>query len=266
VKLFHVIHYTTTHYTIEKYKMNLPLTSIRTTSIIFIFSITLLFIILRCIHIIYKIKLKRSKLSKYFQYDIKESTSSSKNKRSTTIKTLVVFGSGGHTSEMLNLLKNVSKEKYTPYIAIIADTDTTSKSRIIHASKISSSARIPDIIYSIPRSREVGQSYITSIYTTIKSIIYSIYIIGVTRPDIVICNGPGTCLPIIYSTLLYRIFGICHGNIIFIESFCRVQSLSLTGKLVFYVVDRFIVHWNELYEKYPDDCELIETFVKRDMQ
>lgn len=233
--------------------------------------LTFLVILVRFLYILHQIQSKRSKLSKYFQYDKDKASLTEKNgdnivniKSKKQIKTLVVFGSGGHTSEMLSLLKNISKDRYTPYIAIIANTDTTSKSRILHAAKANSATRIPDIIHTIPRSREVGQSYITSIYTTIKSILYSIYIIGVTLPDVVICNGPGTCLPIIYSTLLYRILGLCYGNVIFIESFCRVQSLSLTGKLVFPIVDRFIVHWDELQQKYPKS-ELIETFVSKEV-
>ena len=38
------------------------------------------------------------------------------------------------------------------------------------------------------------------------------------------------------------------GNIVFIESFCRVKSLSLTGRILYAlgIVDLFLVHWPEL--------------------
>ncbi|KAJ3193956.1 UDP-N-acetylglucosamine transferase subunit [Irineochytrium annulatum] len=39
--------------------------------------------------------------------------------------------------------------------------------------------------------------------------------------------------------------------IIFIESFTRVEELSLSGKLVYSIADRFIVPWEKLKIKYP---------------
>jgi beta-1,4-N-acetylglucosaminyltransferase len=40
-------------------------------------------------------------------------------------------------------------------------------------------------------------------------------------------------------------------KMLFIESFCRVYSLSLSGKLLYPIVDKFVVHWKELKERYP---------------
>jgi len=40
-------------------------------------------------------------------------------------------------------------------------------------------------------------------------------------------------------------------KIIFIESFARVQTLSLSGKILYYFADRFLVQWPELRTKYP---------------
>lgn len=140
----------------------------------------------------------------------------------TTIKTLVVLGSGGHTTEMLALLKNVDATIYTPLIYMIATTDDTSLQRV----QASSSTRMPNAIYKLPRSREVGQSYFSSIFTTLWSFLISIYYIARIRPDLLLCNGPGTCLPVAISTLLFRILGVCRGNVVFCESFCRVTRYA----------------------------------------
>ena len=37
------------------------------------------------------------------------------------------------------------------------------------------------------------------------------------------------------------------------QSFCRVKSLSLTGRLLYHsrMADRFVVHWPELCGRYP---------------
>lgn len=138
--------------------------------------------------------------------------------RTDPVKTLVVLGSGGHTTEMLNLLTRLNPECYTPLVFIVADTDTTSMKRVE-----AFGGRQPDLIYRIPRSREVGQSYASSVFTTLWSFLHAFGIVLRIRPDILLCNGPGTCLPIAILTLVYRILGLCEGKIIFVESFCRVK-------------------------------------------
>ena len=40
-------------------------------------------------------------------------------------------------------------------------------------------------------------------------------------------------------------------KLVFVESFARTQHLSLTGKLLYRVVDVFLVQWPALAAKYP---------------
>ena len=63
------------------------------------------------------------------------------------------------------------------------------------------------------------------------------------KPDLVISNGPGTALPVIYSVFIIKFPLLIHykSRIIYIESFCRTKSLSLTGKLVYPIANRFFV-------------------------
>uniref|UniRef100_A0A7S1Y892 UDP-N-acetylglucosamine transferase subunit ALG14 n=1 Tax=Grammatophora oceanica TaxID=210454 RepID=A0A7S1Y892_9STRA len=172
------------------------------------------------------------------------------------IKTLAVLGSGGHTTEMLQLLKTVDSKAYSPLIFVVAESDTTSERRV----EAFEGGRKPDQTFRIPRSREVGQSYISSIGTTLYAFFFCMKLVWDVKPDLLLCNGPGTCLPIAIATLFYRILGVCEGNLVFIESFCRVESLSLTGKLLYPLADLFIVHWDELHQKFPKSCT-ISTFV-----
>ena len=69
-----------------------------------------------------------------------------------------------------------------------------------------------------------------------------------------LCNGPGTCLPIIVAVWLFKLWLFRRCRVVFIESFCRVDSLSLCGKLVYPLVDRLIVQWPRL----TDDWKLTE--------
>jgi beta-1,4-N-acetylglucosaminyltransferase len=65
---------------------------------------------------------------------------------------MVVLGSGGHTTEMLKLIKRIDHNIYTPITFIIAETDKTSIEKTIIDWKPSTN----DIFVKIPRSREVG--------------------------------------------------------------------------------------------------------------
>ena len=174
---------------------------------------------------------------------------------SLPVRTLVVLGSGGHTTEMLALIKNLDPTLYAPLIYMLATTDDTSERRVAAVG-----GRTPDALYKLPRSREVGQSYATSVFTTLWSFMVALWLVGKVRPDLLLCNGPGTCLPVAIATLFYRILGICKGNIVFVESFCRVTSISLTGRLLYPLADMFVVHWEELQAIYPK-CHTVSTFV-----
>lgn len=171
------------------------------------------------------------------------------------IKTLVVLGSGGHTTEMLQMIQQLNPKVYDPLIYVIASTDDTSERRVQALG-----GRLPSKTYYIPRSREVGQSYLTSIASTLYAMVFSVWLVLKIRPALLLCNGPGTCLPVAVATLLFRILGVCQGNLVFVESFCRVESLSLTGRLLYPIADMFVVHWDELHAKFPRS-QTISNFV-----
>jgi beta-1,4-N-acetylglucosaminyltransferase len=102
----------------------------------------------------------------------------------------------------------------------------------------------------IPRSREVGQSYVSSVFSTLYSILYSLRVVYTARPELILCNGPGTCLPIIVAAWLYKMWLFRPCRVVFIESFCRVESLSLCGMLLYPLVDRLIVQWPQIADNW----------------
>ena len=188
------------------------------------------------------------------------------------MKTMVVLGSGGHTTEMIRLIEQLDPNRYTPLVYVVAESDMTSISRVRrHASKnisrwrerfpleeighketedISSRRQMVNV-YRLPRAREVHQSYVSSIFTTLQSFACTLCLIWKIKPQLLLVNGPGTCVPVVYSAFIFRVLalGIC--KVVFAESLCRVQTLSLTGKLVYYIVDAFVVHWPNLKGNYP---------------
>lgn len=72
----------------------------------------------------------------------------------------------------------------------------------------------------------------------------------------VLCNGPGTCVPLCAAGLLLGILGLKRVLIVYVESICRVETLSLSGKILYYLSDYFFVQWAPLKDKYPKSIYL----------
>jgi len=147
-------------------------------------------------------------------------------------KFLVILGSGGHTAEMLPLVAALkSKFGKSEFVYVSADSD------------FSSPRKVEGSVLKIRRSREVGQSYLTSIFSTFLAFSESLRIVWQVRPNAILANGPGTCVPAVAAALLLEFLTFRKIAIFFVESFCRVKSLSLTGKILYPVSDEFFVFW-----------------------
>lgn len=173
---------------------------------------------------------------------------------------LIVAGSGGHTAEILRLVGSLSGA-YSPRHYVIAESDEMSAKKIhslelARAQNDSTTEHTEYYLHRIPRSREVRQSWLSSVFTTLYSIWFSFPLVHRIKPDLVLCNGPGTCVPICVSALLLGILGIKKVIIVYVESICRVETLSLSGKILWHLSDYFIVQWPTLKEKYPKSVYL----------
>ena len=162
---------------------------------------------------------------------------------SNRIATLVVLGSGGHTAEMLRLITEFDFGRYGPLTLVTAATDTTSRAKAER--ELPQAALATARWAEIPRAREVGQSFGSSVPSTLHALWACVHLIWTASPDLVLVNGPGTCVPV---AVLARLAG---ARVIFVESWCRVESLSLTGRIMYWVAHRFVVHWPELVRRYP---------------
>mmetsp|Transcript_6563 Transcript_6563/g.9655 ORF Transcript_6563/g.9655 Transcript_6563/m.9655 type:complete len:302 (-) Transcript_6563:171-1076(-) len=268
--------------------------------------------IVRCIH---NNRRKRRQIKEYGQDassssldHLQNSTDETRPLSSSKFKTVVFLGSGGHTTEMLQLLQQLDPKIYAPIVYIVAKSDVTSIPRLQRY--MSSSAtkdgnddyhqwegRYPKCVndetknnnddrattppakaqvYTLPRAREVHQSYISSIFTTLYSTYKTAQLLWKLQPHLIVTNGPGTCVPIVYCSFILRcLFSL--GDLsrfgedpssskrkvfrtIFIESLCRVKTLSLSGKLVYPIVDSFVVHWPSLMERH-DMVEICDVLV-----
>ena len=163
--------------------------------------------------------------------------------------TVVVFGSGGHTAEMLSLLAALPREPYAPFTYVIADTDSTSEGRAKASGGVPADAQF----LRIPRAREVGQSYLTSLASTLRAFLACLRLVWSLQPRVILVNGPGTCLPLCLAAALLRLLGCLRCSIVFVESVCRVRTLSMTGNLLYHarIADQVHVQWPQLVAAYP---------------
>lgn len=167
-----------------------------------------------------------------------------------SVSVLVVAGSGGHTAEILRLMESLGPD-YAPRSYVIADSDKMSKERICTFEKSKGHTESEFTVFQIPRSREVRQSWSSSVLSTLNALRYSLPLVLKLRPDMVLCNGPGTCVPLCAAALLLGIMGLKKVVIVYVESVCRVETLSLTGMLLYPLSHYFFVQWSTLRDKYP---------------
>ncbi|KAK4776545.1 hypothetical protein SAY86_005233 [Trapa natans] len=181
------------------------------------------------------------------------------DKSPKSYSTLVVLGSGGHTAEMINLLLALDQNRFSPryYIAAATDNMSLQKARSLEnslAEKAGIKVAADAVQYmQIYRSREVGQSYITSVWTTLVALVHALWLMLRVRPQVILCNGPGTCIPLCAIAFLFKIVGIRWSSIFYVESIARVRRLSLSGLILYKlrIADRFFVQWPHLQRIYP---------------
>lgn len=74
------------------------------------------------------------------------------------------------------------------------------------------------------------------------------------KPDLIISSGAAVAVPFFY---LGKIFG---AKLIYIEVFDRIDKPTMTGKIVYPIVDKFIVEWEEMKTVYPKAINLGSIF------
>jgi UDP-N-acetylglucosamine:LPS N-acetylglucosamine transferase len=64
------------------------------------------------------------------------------------------------------------------------------------------------------------------------------------RPDLIVSTGAGIAVPFFY---IGKLFG---AKLIYIEVYDRIDSATLTGRMVYPITDSFIIQWDEQKKYY----------------
>lgn len=143
------------------------------------------------------------------------------------MKTIILISStGGHRSQVIELKKE------------LIDIE---KVKLFEITEKNKSSKDDDMYYLKQQDRK--SIYIIPIL--VYNIIKSFYLFLKLKPDLVISTGAGVVIPfLVYSKIFRR-------NVWFIESFSKVKTPTMTGKIVYKFADRFFVQWETLLSFYP---------------
>ena len=162
---------------------------------------------------------------------------------------------------MLALVSALDAAWYSPRTYVVAATDALGHAKAAQAEAALAAARgrrrlsppaLPTVL-TIPRSREVAQSSLPSVWPPLVPLAACVRLVWTSRPDLLLVNGPGTCLPLVAAAVAARWARRSPTRVAYVESIARTEALSLTGRLLYWLrlADLFFVQWEGLAAKLP---------------
>ena len=135
-------------------------------------------------------------------------------------KVLFISSTGGHLSELMQLKKIFDRYDYH---IITEKNDTTLKLKNEYGNRID---------YLVYGARNYMLSYM---FKFPYNIVKSLFLYFKIRPDVIVTTGAHTAVPMCYIAKIFK------KKIIFIETFARVESKSMSGNIINKISDVFLV-------------------------
>lgn len=185
---------------------------------------------------------------------------------------LYILGSGGHTTEMLLTVQRKIRAQANQHRRYVISNGDVDSFRRLSALEAKIRRVLPDgglsgtsDSFTIPRARRVHQSLLTAPFSCLATAIVAVNALTrepedrpTTRhgrqfkyPHVVVTNGPATGFIVCLVAHLLKMFYMVPQNrlkMVYIESWARTRTLSLTGKLFLWsgIADMFCVQHEEL--------------------
>ena len=149
---------------------------------------------------------------------------------------LFVYGAGGHKTEMKRLAARLQATAIDGQFNYITLGDgAISSDALAHFDSVDirdKHSRLTSLLHIIP--------IMFGLIRNLIRIHRQYNIVGV------VSTGPGIAL---LPFLFYRFRGV---KTVFLETFCRFETKSYTGRLIYFLSDRFLVQNKELLRLYPN--------------
>jgi UDP-N-acetylglucosamine:LPS N-acetylglucosamine transferase len=139
------------------------------------------------------------------------------------MKICIACSAGGHLTEALQLLPILKKYKFFIFTYFIKGYQSDIRK------------------YKVYYCKNPGRNFLK----ILKLFLLSYTILLKEKPNVIISTGAGVAIPI---CVLGKLFFKC--KLIFIESFTRVYQPTITGKILYWFSDLFIVQWKYLLRYY----------------
>lgn len=146
-------------------------------------------------------------------------------------KVLFISSTGGHLSELMQLKKIFNRYDYH---IITEKNDTTLKLKNEYGDRID---------YLVYGARNYMLSYM---FKFPYNILKSLFLYFKIKPDVVVTTGAHTAVPMCYIAKIFK------KKIIFIETFARVESKSMSGNMINKIADVFLVQHEEMTKVYDN--------------
>jgi UDP-N-acetylglucosamine:LPS N-acetylglucosamine transferase len=145
-------------------------------------------------------------------------------------KVMFISSTGGHLSELLQL-----KDMFKKYDYHIVTEKTKSNMDLLKKYN----DKVDFLIYGSKSHLLVYP------FKLLANCFVSLYVYIKVRPKVIVTTGAHTAGPM---CCIGKIFG---SKIVFIESFANINTKSVTGKLIYWFADLFIVQWDNMLKLYP---------------
>ncbi|ELR02072.1 hypothetical protein GMDG_05233 [Pseudogymnoascus destructans 20631-21] len=190
---------------------------------------------------------------------------------------LIVLGSGGHTAEMLSMIRYLSLERYIYRTYLVSSGDAFSTLKAIDFERgltgvetTTADEKNTEVvrgegfeILTVPRARRIHQPLYTAPLTSLLCLLSCLRFLSPTHPrpklgpyhptapDLILTNGPATGVLVLIAAFVLRFFGVLNAQkgarCVYVESWARVGGLSLSGRIVegLGLAERFLVQWEQ---------------------
>lgn len=143
------------------------------------------------------------------------------------MKICLASSTGGHLGELKKIIPAVAEHHY--FI-------------ITEQSEMSRSLKDQERVYYLAQQERKNILLLLHLFL---NLFMSLYILVRERPKVIITTGAGAVLGL---CLLGKLFGV---KIVYIESFAKVYTASVTGRLIYKIADQFYIQWEQLRDVYP---------------
>ncbi len=95
---------------------------------------------------------------------------------------------------------------------------------------------------------QVNRKEILFFFKMVVILFKSLFIFIKEKPDVIISTGVLAAIPMMFIGHIFK------KKVIYIESFAKINSPTMTGNLIYkkHIVDRFYVQWESMKEFYPN--------------